>query len=319
MSQDLQVRNIPTIFGDVVENNVSFAIDTSGSMYMVLESVKEHLIETLLKHAQRENTMFNVIEFNSEVTQWADKMVKCTPQTLAVAVSWIKKLTAKTGTNTEEALITCFTDPDCEAVYVVTDGLPDQYAGDILDSVIHASQNRAVHCIYLTGDSVDEAATEFLEELAMETYGSFHIVTVTKRGSIERISPIYQADHAQEKMIRTTNGNIYPRVKTCSISSTLNADPADSVLISPQMYMDQDDVLPAAYHGFPYSSYSWTRYRPARAWLKANEKLHKTPPFNDDRTASPSAGALLIDKKVLVRRKEDGYYYMGTVKSQVKY
>jgi hypothetical protein len=80
------LKGIPTIFGEVLEKNVTFCIDTSGSMYKSLDVVKEHLIETLLKHANKSQPRsFNLVEFNSDVTQWADKMVKCSPQTVAVA------------------------------------------------------------------------------------------------------------------------------------------------------------------------------------------------------------------------------------------
>ena len=131
------INNLPTIFGEVFERDVTFCVDTSGSMFNCLDVVKEQLIETLMKHAQREgDTTFNIIEFNSEVTQWADKMVSCTPETVQVAADWIRKLGAKTGTNTLDALLTALQDSACRAVYLVTDGLPDTFAEDILDTVI---------------------------------------------------------------------------------------------------------------------------------------------------------------------------------------
>ena len=34
---------------------------------------------------------------------------------------------------------------------------------------------------------------------------------------------------------------------------------------------------------------------------------------------APGAGSVLIDKTVLARRREDGHYYTGKVKSQVCY
>ena len=57
------------------------------------------------------------------------------------------------------------------------------------------------------------------------------------------------------------------------------------------------------------------RYRPAKAWAKHIEGVLDGAQCM---TWSPGAGSLLIDKKVLARRNEDGYFYKGTVKSQVK-
>ena len=323
------INNLPTIFGEVFERDVTFCVDTSGSMFNCLDVVKEQLIETLMKHAQREgDTTFNIIEFNSEVTQWADKMVSCTPETVQVAADWIRKLGAKTGTNTLDALLTALQDSACRAVYLVTDGLPDTFAEDILDTVIGVTNGRPIHCIYLTGEKAETAAVEFLEDLAVESFGSFHIASLTTHGCVERIIPIYRAEHAGERVIRTVNNTLRPNFKTCSVATTLQIDP-DEVLgntprvtslgmpfpppLSPPWYGMRYwglGILPHRYY-FPWT---WSRFRPAKSWLRAQDKLSDVP---DAAGLSPAAGALLIDKKVLARRIADGYFYMGTVQSQV--
>ena len=58
------------------------------------------------------------------------------------------------------------------------------------------------------------------------------------------------------------------------------------------------------------------RYRPARGWMKTAEKYIEAASMKPD--FAPGAGSLLIDKKVLARRYEDGQYYLGKVKSQVR-
>ncbi|XP_071113522.1 uncharacterized protein [Haliotis cracherodii] len=310
--------NLPTMFGEILETSVTFCVDTSGSMYNCLHVVQEQLIETLHKHARRDrDTLFNIIEFNTEVTQWADKMVKCTPETVAVAAEWINKLSAKTGTNTQDALLTAFSDPKCRAVYLVTDGLPDQQTEDILDHVAYVNENRPVHCIYICENKADEAATEFLEDLSFETYGSFHIVTMTTHGCVERITPVYRADHAQERLIRTVEDHVRPNVRTCSVTTTLNADPEEALNLPRVSALNQWAFPPYWYPflgPFPqryYYPHYWSRYRPAKAWLKAQDSLF------DPLDLSPAAGALLIGKKVMARRIDDGYFYMGTVQSQI--
>ena len=352
----------PTIFGRVPERCVTFCIDTSGSMFNSLHVVKDHLMEVLHSLAARDTKpMFNLIEFNSQVTQWADKLVQCTPETVAVADKWVGNLSAKTGTNTQDALLAALADPDCEAIYLVSDGLPDQYQEDVLDSVVGVCGRRRIHCIYLTGETTDEAATEFMEDLAVETFGSFHIVTLTTHGCVERITPIYRSDHSHEGLVYTVNNtlranhkicnvattlqtspnkilsmphrggapliqtavappNAYPPdVKTCSVSSTLQINP-DEILAMPQRaaalaYPSPYLVPPAMYTTLPHRYYYphyWSRYRPAKAWLAAQDKLGE--PMSD---LSPSAGSLMIGKKVIARRIEDGYFYRAAVQSQV--
>ncbi|XP_050392612.1 uncharacterized protein LOC126811153 isoform X1 [Patella vulgata] len=312
----VQSGNTVGILSNVAESSVTFCVDTSGSMFNCLHMVKEQLVEALYKHTKHssENALFNIIEFNTYVTQWSDKMVKCTPETVSVAAKWISELSAKTGTNTQDALITALSDPDCKAVYLITDGLPDQNPEDILDQVVYASGNRPVHCIYLMGEKVDSASIEFLEDLAIETYGSFHVASLTIKGCVEKVTPVYISDHAN--VIRTSNDSILPRSKRCSVTTTLAMDPTESV------HLNSTVAAPIYYpynfsplSGFRYYNPSyWSQYRPAKGWLKTQDKLLDVA---HDIELSPAAGALLIGKKVLARRQSDGYFYRGTVQSQV--
>ncbi|XP_074662479.1 uncharacterized protein LOC141915013 isoform X2 [Tubulanus polymorphus] len=197
--------------------------------------------------------------------------------------------------------------------------MPDQHADDILDHVNYVWEGRPVHCYYVSGRTSDPAATKFLQDLASETYGSFHVVSVTTHGCIERVSPIFRSDHSNSKIIRTSRGAIFPDTKACSVSSTLAGDPLMDYLPYPRVHIDDVTCLPIPYY-FPYHYYyyhpyyAWSRYRPARAWMKNQEKLQTE---TGDMGLSPAAGALLINKQVLARRQKDGYYYKGSVKSQI--
>ena len=176
---------------------------------------------------------FNMVEFSTTVTQWSDQMVQCLPETVTVASDWINALEAKTGTNTESALLAAYNDEECEAVYLVTDGLPDSQPSAILDRVAYVCRGRPCHCIYLTGASVDKEATNFLQDLATDTYGSFMIATVTNHGSIERITPVYKASHAGTGVIRTVNKEVYSGTqRQCSVTSTLDNPPAVTTVLN---------------------------------------------------------------------------------------
>lgn len=322
-------REAANIFGIIREKNVTFCIDTSGSMYKGLQMVKEHIAETLEKMGNSGKPYtFNIIDFNSEVKRWSDKLVTCTPQTVAVAKEWITNLSAKTGTNTGEALLTALSDPLCDAIYLVTDGLPDQNPLDILERVASIGGLRPIHCIYLsTEETTDSAAIEFLEDLAIDSYGSFHIVSLTLHGCVERITPIYHAEHAQEHIIRTLNGTVHSNEARCSVATTLQVDPEQSINLAPRTVLGIPPPwsyppswgpywydwlgLPFRYNYYPYA---WSRYRPAKGWLKSQEQMLEHLATSG---LSPAAGSLLINKRVLARRTDDGYFYQATVKSQI--
>lgn len=322
-------QQFPTIFGDIREKNATFCIDTSGSMYSSLGAVKEQLIEALMQHAHSTpaDSAFNLIEFSSEVTQWSDKMVKCTPQTVAVAAQWVNQLEAKTGTNTLDALLTAFSDKSCEAVYLITDGLPDQHPSDVLDHISYAAHNRPIHCYYIQAGNPDSRATEFLNELAMDSYGSFHVITIAQHGAIERITPVYRAEAAAERIIRTTEGSVYPsNHRICSVATTLNNPPESLIGVDHSVVVADHYLFPPTYpyylYPWPYRHYyrhmpystGWSRFRPAKGWSKNAEGFIAGASGSD---FAPGPGAMLIGMKVLARRNEDGFFYLGSVKSQV--
>ena len=306
-------------------------------MYKCIDAVKEHVIEALVQKANSDpEAMFNVMEFSTGVTQWADRLVRCTPQTVAVAAQWINSLSATTGTDTLDALLTAFADPVCDAVYLITDGLPDKPTSEILDHVAYASNNRPVHCYFIQSSEPDSAATDFLQDLAAETFGSFHVITVTEHGAIERITPVYHAEATPHpSVIRSTNGTIYTNDKYVTVGATLDTVP-DLHVVQPPVSVGAPPVtvyaptpptigLPPPVHYYPwhpyspyyfphYPQYGWSRYRPARAWGTRTEQMVNA---SGELGVAPGAGVLLVGQKVLVRRHQDGFYYIGTVKSQV--
>ena len=189
-----------TLFGDIREKNVYFLIDTSGSMYHQLGFVKSHLIEVLTRRAiLSQDTMFNIIQFNEHSKKWAESLVHCNTETANIASQWISSLTCGTSTNTMTALVQAFSDPSVEAVYVVTDGLPDQRPAIILEKLSSMSRSVPVHCIYLKGTYSESAACEFLRDLALQTRGSFHIVKLSEYlGKVEQVLPILSSSQLYE-------------------------------------------------------------------------------------------------------------------------
>ncbi|CAF4393886.1 unnamed protein product, partial [Adineta steineri] len=136
------------LFGSVVPNlNTTFLIDTSGSMYSCLATVREHLSAYLRVHAvdipnPHQTLLFNLIEFNSNIRRWADRCVFWSHPSVVVADDWLRSLEPKTGTNTLGGLLTTFADTLCQQVVLITDGIPDQEPQVIINFLQHQQQEK---------------------------------------------------------------------------------------------------------------------------------------------------------------------------------
>lgn len=79
-------------------------------------------LQEQLRHKQK----FNLIAFNSRIESWKDRLVEVTEKTLHHAWQWLKQLTCHGSTNTLAALRQALSDSHAQAIYVLTDGRPDQ-------------------------------------------------------------------------------------------------------------------------------------------------------------------------------------------------
>ena len=91
------------IFLGIKEQNVTFCIDISGSMYSTLNIVKEQLIQYLLEQSLvtrfNLNRLFNLIAFSTEVYPWSNGCVLWNTATVNSCLDWIRDLETKTGKN----------------------------------------------------------------------------------------------------------------------------------------------------------------------------------------------------------------------------
>ncbi|XP_048578753.1 uncharacterized protein LOC5513500 isoform X2 [Nematostella vectensis] len=338
-SQVAPVRAKPTIFGNILERNVVFLLDTSGSMYHCLDVVREHLIEILFFRATSgQDTMFNVIEFNEEVTKWADRMVQCTPRTVSVASEWINKLQCGTSTNTMGALLEAYDDDGMQAIYLVTDGMPDQRPGVIIENVRKLHKGRPIHAIYLCSAKADVAAVEFLEDLAKETNGSLHVISLTMFGRIQKVTPVF---NQKSEFLRSYSQDLLSPNITPTFSSDENtksnidfnnysyserptsAPPASGFV--PRLYDPKTfaTVLKAPHGSVPIPYVSWSKFEKPRGYsnvlnyadsVLASRGLAQ---FVDKVTSSvPVAASVMKGVQVLAKRDSDGLYYMGTITDQ---
>ena len=79
-------------------------------------------LQEQLRHKQK----FNLISFDSKVNPWWERLVDVNEKNLQGAWQWVKNLGCKGSTNTLAAIKMALADPNTQAIYLLTDGRPDQ-------------------------------------------------------------------------------------------------------------------------------------------------------------------------------------------------
>lgn len=175
------------LFGTIIEDRAVILIDTSSSMESRLPVVKEKLLK-LFKEQLVNKEKFNVIHFDSQAEAWKDHLVTCNGQNLDAAYQWVKTLQADGSTNTLQALKVGYSMVGVQALYLLTDGRPDQVAMTILSQV---DTTIPVHSISFNCD--DSEANHFLFELSNKTGGRYHYFSEDIRSN-EESPPSYESE-----------------------------------------------------------------------------------------------------------------------------
>ncbi|KAI1241718.1 hypothetical protein IHE44_0005206 [Lamprotornis superbus] len=113
------------LFGNVFEDDVYILIDTSQSMKNKLPLVKEKIFQ-LMQEQLRHKKRFNFVKFSAQAVAWQKKLAEVNEENLQDAWLWIKGLEVGSSTNTLKALQIALADTDTQAIYLLTDGRPDQ-------------------------------------------------------------------------------------------------------------------------------------------------------------------------------------------------
>ncbi|XP_051882477.1 von Willebrand factor A domain-containing protein 3B-like [Pristis pectinata] len=158
------------LFGTIIEDQIYVLVDTSQSMKDKLELVQRKIFQ-LMQEQLRHKTKFNFVKFDSIVQPWQEKLADVTEKNLENAWSWIQGLQVGGSTNTLGAIRLAFADAGTQAVYLLSDGRPDQPPKTIFAQVQFA-QPVPIHSIAFNCDDVE--ANKFLYELSEKTGGRFH-------------------------------------------------------------------------------------------------------------------------------------------------
>ncbi|XP_067906825.1 uncharacterized protein [Heterodontus francisci] len=273
------------LFRDIKDKNVTFVLDTSRSMYSKLDAVKYHLVQILFTRAYTViDCKFNIIAFSGKVAKYCDSLIDCTPQAVEKTIRWIKSLECKTGRNMQRALAIALDDTANDAVYLITDGVPDINPQEIYTMLASAAKGRPVHTLYVTGSCSKTEAHEFLEKIAWQTGASFQAASISRNGSIEQLIPVYQLNYSD--LMRPYCSEL----KYCSNVAALNRDPYGP--------------LGLLHVAVPCS---WSSLYPR------GMKIITKGDFIDS-----YAGELIRGARVLAQRENDGYYYLGRLGQEVE-
>ncbi|KAI8508392.1 von Willebrand factor type A domain, partial [Branchiostoma belcheri] len=165
------------LFGTVIEEQVYLLIDTSESMRDRLPFVKEKLFQ-LMQEQLRHKAKFNIVKFDTRALPWRDRLADVNEQNLENAWQWVKGLTAGGTTNTLAAIRLALADHNTHAIYLLTDGRPDQLPKTILAQVqLHPQV--PIHTISFNCDDIE--ANRFLAQMSHDTSGRYHYYSTDGR------------------------------------------------------------------------------------------------------------------------------------------
>ncbi|XP_078402244.1 von Willebrand factor A domain-containing protein 3B-like [Cetorhinus maximus] len=158
------------LFGTIIEDQIYVLVDTSQSMKDKLELVQRKIFQ-LMQEQLRHKAKFNFVKFDSRAEPWQEKLAEVNENNLEKAWSWVKELQVGGSTNTLGAIRLALADMGTQAVYLLTDGRPDQPPETIFAQV-QLVRLVPIHSIAFNCDDVE--ANEFLYELSEKTGGRFH-------------------------------------------------------------------------------------------------------------------------------------------------
>ena len=129
-----------------------------------------------------------MVAFNSTINPWRDRLTKINDSTINSQLQpWIDGLNAEGSTNTLAALRFALADPATEAIYLLSDGRPDQVEFSSVEKlffyiifqnerhILSQVQYRQIVPIHtIAFNCQDQSANQFLYDLAKQTGGRFH-------------------------------------------------------------------------------------------------------------------------------------------------
>uniref|UniRef100_F6VLB0 VWFA domain-containing protein n=1 Tax=Ciona intestinalis TaxID=7719 RepID=F6VLB0_CIOIN len=188
------------VFGTILEEQVYILIDTSQSMKDKLSMVKEKIFQ-LMQEQLRHKSKFNLIKFDTKAQAWRDRVADVTEQNLLNAWNWVKDIGVGGSTNTLAAIRIALSDPHTHAIYLLTDGRPDQNPRSILAQV-QLQHPVPIHTIAFNCN--DHDANKFLYQLSSDTGGRYH--NFSTNGSLADGPPPFESKSEDVSLLKKELG-----------------------------------------------------------------------------------------------------------------
>lgn len=167
----------------IVARRLVFVLDTSRSMgaggtVSRLEAAKRELIATIQKLP--DDTLFNIVIFNSEVSPWQMHLRTASATNKAQAAAFVQAQKPNGKTATYDAIHAALAvDSGLEAIFFLSDGAPSEGTITQPDAVLAAlrQQNRTrrlkIHTLGAFGGQQAAGPEGFMRKLAEQNYGQF--------------------------------------------------------------------------------------------------------------------------------------------------
>ncbi|TGZ73162.1 hypothetical protein CRM22_001673 [Opisthorchis felineus] len=232
-------------FGVIVEQCVVILIDLSGSMLPHLEELKSELKRLIWEQLFRNQAVFNLIAFNSDLIEWQQAGPVLADETACHdAIAWIDQLVAEGGTSTEAAI--CKALNHLKAVDPYTGLLPGQRRPVWMKNKVNDRQNPSTDnnpvcvskAIYLfTDGKPDNSCASVLK--AVSQLWNLNPTVVKKQSDKSRRSK--SKSHRRNKL-RDTQENEGPPIHT--ISFPLNGEAMNFLKRLSQMTSGRQHIIP---------------------------------------------------------------------------
>jgi von Willebrand factor A domain-containing protein 3 len=130
------------LFGTIVHSKVAILIDTSGSMNDYIIELKKELASLIWEQLYKQKISFNLIRYSNNVEKWREGIQESSEENCHRAIAWLSNFSAFGNTCTLDALAEAFHDININAIYLLTDGKPDNSTSMVLEEVRKLNSQR---------------------------------------------------------------------------------------------------------------------------------------------------------------------------------